>query len=53
MSQSEVWKRRSAGLAGEFKDQTGTWLILKDTNRPAVAAASDGKRRAGLKRRKH
>jgi hypothetical protein len=53
MSQSQVWKRRSAGLAEELKDLTRTWLNPQDTIRPLLAAASDGKRKAGLKRRKY
>jgi hypothetical protein len=53
MKQSQVWKKRSVGLADNLWEQTKSWLGPKVIDRQVVAAASDGKRKAGLKRRRN
>ncbi len=53
MSQSQVWKKRPAGLASEIRDKPRCWLNPKEADRLTMAAASSSKRRAGLKRRKY
>jgi hypothetical protein len=52
MSQSQVWKKRPAGLASEFRDQSRTWLNPKEDNRQLEAVAPAAHRKAGLKQRK-
>ena len=53
MSQSQVWKKRSAGLASELRTDSTTWMKSKDTDRAMGAAAPAGQRKAGVKRRKY
>lgn len=52
MSQSQVWKKRSAGLANEYRIAARRWWNPKDADREMIAAASTGQKKAGMKRRK-
>ncbi len=51
MSPSELWKKRTGGLTNKLTEQRSSWLCPTDTSRKAAASVSDGKRKAGLKRR--
>jgi hypothetical protein len=42
MSQSEIWKKRPAGVASEFKDQARTWLEPLQLSRKVAVIAADG-----------
>jgi len=53
MSQGQVWRKRSAGLAGEYKGATTTWMRATDSERATSAAVLPGQRKAGMKRRKY
>ena len=53
MRQSQVWKKRSAGLANEFRTESTTWMKSKDTDRAMSTAAPAAERKAGMKRRKY
>lgn len=53
MSQSQVWKKRSAGLTREFRADNANWLKPGDTDRIKSAAAPAGQRKAGVKPRKY
>ena len=53
MSQSQVWKKRSARLTHEYRTDSATWMKSKDTDRALSAAAPAGQRKAGMKRRKY
>lgn len=55
MKQSQVWKRRPAGLADNLGGQPKSWLSpclqnAADVDRQLVMVESDGKQKAGLKR---
>lgn len=51
MKQSQVWKKRSVGLTDNLREQTKSWLSPRVIDRQLVAVASDGKKKAGIKRR--
>jgi len=53
MSQSQVWKKRSAGLTREFRAANPNWLKPGDTDRAASEAAPASQRKAGVKPRKY
>jgi hypothetical protein len=50
MRPNELWKKKSGGLTNKLTEQRSSWLSPADTSRKA-ASVSDGKRKAGLKRR--
>lgn len=57
MKQSQVWKKRPAGLTENLGGQPKSWLSpclqnAADADRKLVTITSDGKRKAGLKRRR-
>lgn len=53
MRQSQVWKKRPAGLATELKADNANWLKPSETGRTVVAVAPAGQRKAGVKQRKY
>jgi hypothetical protein len=53
MKQSQVWKKRSAGLTTGLRADSANWLKPSDTGRTLIAAAPAGQRKAGVKQRKY
>jgi len=54
MIQSQVWKKRSAGLTGEFRGEATNWLCPKERDRESIMATPAGKQpTAGVKSRKY
>ena len=53
MRQSQVWKKRSAGLTTEFRADNANWLKPGESGRAQSAAAPAGQRKAGVKQRKY
>ena len=53
MRQSEVWKKRPAGVVGDMKESAPCWLDRTEESRQETAAALPGQKKAGLKKRKY
>ena len=53
MRQSQVWKKRPTGIAGEMKVKARQWLESNEDNRQEMATAHADQRKAGLKRRRY
>ena len=54
MNQGQVWKKRSAGLTGEFRGNDTNWLCPKDRDHERNSAMPEGSaRKAGVKLRRY
>jgi hypothetical protein len=54
MNQGQMWKKRSAGLSGEFRGNDTNWLCPQDRDRKGnVATPAGSARTAGVKLRRY
>jgi len=54
VTQSQVWKKRSAGLTGEFRGEATSWLCQRERHREWNMVTPAGKRnKAGVTSRKY